>query len=89
MVSKMEAGVYTACGFRRPEHNSGRHGRRVLAGRPVHVGDGGDAGVGEHPASLLGRFLAMREPEGLVPVCCSHSASDAPVLTVLPQPVGN
>ena len=64
-VPYLPAGVAPAHGLGHENHRAAGHGRSVLARRPVDVGDGGDAGVGEHPPGLLGQFLAVGEPDGL------------------------
>ena len=47
-----------------------------------------EMGIGQHPASPFGKFLAVRQPNRLAPAV-SQSVSSAPAIMVLPPPVGN
>ena len=67
-VPHFSASVAPAHGLRHQDDCAAGHVGRILAGSPVDVGDGGHAGVGQHPPGLLGQFLAVGEPDGLASV---------------------
>ena len=61
------AGGAPTHGLRHQNDGTAAHRWRIGSRRPFHVHHGRNAGIGQHPTSLLGKFPAVRQPNRLAP----------------------